>query len=72
MALSPGVSLWLLLTRALLVRRNPEVSNILNREAGRTDQPVETAATYRQDVVDDVIGRRNLAVAVVPGELNKL
>lgn len=48
-----------------------KIARILNRHQGKTDHLREISLSARQDVVDDLLRRRDLAVAVMPGVLHQ-
>lgn len=56
----------------MVPRRQPEIAPVGDSETRRTDQPVDGAIAEQKQVLDNVIGRRHLSVAVVPGKLNEL
>ena len=49
-----------------------EVSEVLNSEPCGGRQQVEPALGHGKDVLDDLVWRADLSVAVVPGELREL
>lgn len=49
-----------------------EVPPVRHRQSGRPDELIDISVAQQEHVVDDVIGRGELPVAVVPGELGEL
>ena len=56
----------------MLFRSHPGVSPVGDREVRSRDESAQLPLAQQEDVIDDVVGRRDLPVAVVPCELDEL